>query len=140
MIKIRRILAFLLASLWMLVLWRIDAHADGITGHEEYIVTAAQEHSIDPDLLAAVAALESGWGRSALAVNRNNLFGWMGDNGRYMEFTSFAACADYVAGVVGRRPHGTPEEIAEWYQPEDPEAWAQKINEIMEMIDNDAHF
>ena len=75
MIKIRRILAFLLASLWMLVLWRIDAHADGITGHEEYIVTAAQEHSTDPDLRAALAALEGGWVGSALAVSRNNLAG-----------------------------------------------------------------
>lgn len=134
MIEIRRIFAVILAALWMLVLWDIDAHADGITGHEEYIVTAASENGIDTDLLAAVAALESGWGRSALAVNRNNLFGWMGDNGRYMEFTSFAACADYVAGVMGRRPHGTPEEIAAWYQSEDPEAWVREIKEIMGML------
>jgi len=48
-----------------------------------------ENHKILPSLVASQGALESGWGRSGLAVEANNLFGikasadWTGDKGWY---------------------------------------------------------
>ncbi len=36
---------------------------------------SAREHGVPPSLILGQAALESGWGRSALATHHNNLFG-----------------------------------------------------------------
>ena len=41
----------------------------------EVFVTAAKETGLDPRYIAAHAALESGWGNSNFARNRNNYFG-----------------------------------------------------------------
>ena len=62
-------------------------------------VRAEQEHGVNAIFLAAVAALESGWGESTLAEGRNNLFGWTSASG-YSRFPSKRACIDHVARFI----------------------------------------
>ena len=84
-------------------------------------------------VLAAICAHESGWGRSKLARERNNLAG-MGayGPGLGMAFESRADCIDYLARLLAGKP-GTLAEVGRWYA-SDP-AWAEKVKEVMqEMI------
>lgn len=46
-----------------------------------YFVAAEKEYGINAIFLASVAALESGWCRTDVAVNNNNLFGYKNRNG-----------------------------------------------------------
>lgn len=77
--------------------------AAGLNGAlKEYawcFVKAEEETGINAAFLASVAALESGWASSGLAVNRNNLFGWTAQ-GSYMRFSSKEECISYVARCI----------------------------------------
>lgn len=63
---------------------------------EDAFLEAESTYGVDASFLAAVAALESGWGKSELARKKNNLFGWRGADG-YMAFDSPEDCIDHVA-------------------------------------------
>lgn len=45
-------------------------------GNEQHFITQGLNYGMNPVLIFAQAALESGYGTSNYAVNRNNLFGW----------------------------------------------------------------
>lgn len=60
---------------------------------------AERETGINAVFLAAVAALESGWNTSAVAENKNNLFGWSAATG-YADFESKEDCIAEVAGCI----------------------------------------
>lgn len=62
-------------------------------------VEAERETGINAVFLAAVAALESGWNTSAVAENKNNLFGWSAATG-YADFESKEDCIAEVAGCI----------------------------------------
>lgn len=47
-----------------------------LAGLGQYFIEAEQEHGINAVFLASIGALESGWGKSDYAQNRNNLFGY----------------------------------------------------------------
>lgn len=105
---------------------------------------AEKEYNINAVFLSAVAALESGWGRSTLAINKNNFFGWRGSNG----WASFNSPYDGIMHVAKtlRKNYLTPggscfngyevEDIAICYCPGG--GWAGQIRNIMAMIKNNA--
>ena len=53
----------------------------GLKDYAGYFVEAEEEYGINAIFLASVAALESGWCRTDLAINNNNLFGYKNHNG-----------------------------------------------------------
>lgn len=61
-----------------------------LEGYEQTFIDAEAEHGVRADFLAAIAALESGWGRYQFMPN--NIMGF-GDR----SFESFEDCIDYVA-------------------------------------------
>lgn len=67
---------------------------------EDAFLAAEQEYGVSAVFLAAVAALESGWGSSDLAREKHNLFGWRSGDGGYMTFDSPEACIDHVARAI----------------------------------------
>ena len=70
--------------------------------YAEEFLQAEEDYGINACFLASIAALESGWGRSDLAKNKNNLFGWKGRNG-YKEFESPERCIDFVAWKLSKK-------------------------------------
>ena len=68
----------------------------------QYFVEAEKQYGINAIFLASIAAHESGWGRSSLAINKNNLFGYKqaGGGGTFREFSSLEECILYVAQVL----------------------------------------
>lgn len=106
----------------------------------EEFIEAEEETGVNAMWLAAIAALESGWGRSDLAKTKHNLFGWSGLNG-YATFLSPEICVESVARKLrssylnedGKSYHGTNiEGIAVSYS-ENPE-WADAVREIYDGI------
>ena len=86
-------------------------------------------------VLAAICAHESGWGRSKLARERNNLAGLGAYDGREyacgMTFDTRADCIDYLARLLAGRP-GTLTEVGAWYA-EDP-GWSAKVGACVKII------
>ena len=103
-----------------------------LAGIGEALVEAEQATGINALILAAICAHESGWGRSKLARERNNLAGLGAYGpGLGMTFDTRADCIDYLARLLAGRP-GTLTEIGRWYA-EDPR-WAAKVAERMRVI------
>lgn len=99
---------------------------------------AEEKTGVNALFLAAVAALESGWGESKAAREKNNLFGWTGQNG-YQQFESRKDCILTVAQRLrelyltpgGRYFHGyTVEAVNRCYNGR-PE-WEKAVQELME--------
>lgn len=116
------------------ILLSVPVAADGITGNEVMFDHAATEYDLDAGTLAAIAILESGWGRSELAKNKYNLYGWTTDDGGWMSFEGWEKCVFHVAEAIQNRPHDTIMDIANWYHPHDPEIWADAVEEIRGML------
>lgn len=105
---------------------------------------AERQYNVNAVFLSAVAALESGWGESSVARNRNNFFGWKGKGG-YKHFDSPADGIMYVAKHL-RNSYLTPgggcfrgyeiEDIARCYCPGGN--WASAVRGLMRMIENGA--
>ena len=100
----------------------------------EDFVIAEQKYGVNAVFLAAVAALESGWGKSCFM--ENNIFGWSGKS-----FESKAECIDFVASKIaehylsenGKYYHGkTVPGVNVCYNGND--FWEEKVAEIMVMI------
>lgn len=99
---------------------------------------AEEETGVNAVFLASVAALESGWGESNAAREKNNLFGWTGQNG-YQSFASLEDCVLTVAQRLrdlyltpgGRYFHGyTVEAVNRCYNGR-PE-WEKAVTDLME--------
>ncbi len=93
-------------------------------------LNAEEDYGINALFLASIAAHESGWGRSDLAKDKNNLFGWKGEEG-FKEFESAEQCIDYVAWKISKKYINkgldTLEKIGPVYCDED---WAGYIRDI----------
>ena len=101
---------------------------------EDAFLQAEADHGVDAAFLAAVAALESGWGESELAREKNNLFGWRGADG-YMAFDSKEDCIDFVArNMVKRYEDQSIEEIAKTYCPSHWSEWVEAVTQIYDEI------
>lgn len=108
---------------------------------EDAFLSAESTYGVDASFLAAVAALESGWGKSELAREKNNLFGWRGADG-YMAFDSPEDCIDHVAEYLAEEyldPDGlyynglSVEDVAENYCGGNAD-WVKMVEEIMQSV------
>ena len=107
-----------------------------LAGIGEALILAEAETGINAVILAAICAHESGWGRSKLARERNNLAGLGAYGpGLGMTFDTRADCIDYLARLLAGRP-GTLTEVGAWYA-EDPR-WAEKVAGCMKIIAENA--
>ena len=114
-------------------------HSIGTLGGGNHFIEANKDddgnkHGIRADFLAAVAALESGWGR--YQFRRNNIMGF-----GQMEFSSTEECIDTVAAYLAKHylsPDGkyyngeTVEGVCVRYNGS-PE-WAEVVQQIMEEV------
>ena len=103
-----------------------------------YFLEAEKESGVNAVFLASVAALESGWGSSKAAKERNNLFGWSNPDGSLTRFNSVQECISHVSNKLSEnylREDGlyfngcTVEGIGKRYCETD--AWADAVKELM---------
>lgn len=64
-----------------------------------YYIEAERRYGVNAIFLYAIAQNESQNGRSTIAKNKNNLFGWTGSDG-HMKFDSVEKCIYYVAEAL----------------------------------------
>lgn len=64
-----------------------------LNGHEQDFIDAEEKYGVRADFIAAIAALESGWGRHQFLANNVMGFG-------SRAFNSISECIDYVAGFL----------------------------------------
>jgi hypothetical protein len=98
-------------------------------GYGQVFVDAGRANNIDPILLAAISAHESGAWKSAAARHKNN---WMGLMTRFgaKRFASSAQSIYYAAELLNRRPfkgHNTLSELASIYCATNPGFWKQCV-------------
>lgn len=75
----------------------------GLEGLGAFYAEKEQTHGINALFLIAVAKLESGFGKSSLARNSNNLGGLKNGKGGYMKFDSKEDCIEYQATLLRDR-------------------------------------
>ncbi|WP_461369200.1 glucosaminidase domain-containing protein [Candidatus Darwinibacter acetoxidans] len=105
-----------------------------LAGIGEALVQAEAETGINALVLAAIAAHESGWGRSRIAKEKNNLAGlgaYDHSPGSAIRFENREECVMFLAELLRDRP-GSLEEIGGWYA-SDPR-WAAKAGRCMKII------
>jgi hypothetical protein len=100
-------------------------------GYGQVFIEAGRENNIDPILLAAISAHESGAWKSAAARHKNN---WMGLMSRFgaKRFASSAQSIFYAAELLNRRPfkgRNTLSQIASVYCATDPSYWRKEVLE-----------
>ena len=86
-------------------------------GYGKIFIQAARENNIDPILLAAISAHESGAWKSAAARHKNNWMGLMTRCGT-KRFATSEQSIYYAAELLNRRPfkgHNTLKELASIY-------------------------
>lgn len=117
----------------------------GLKKYAWAFLEAEWQYNVNAIFLSAVAALESGWGQSSVARNRNNFFGWKGQGG-YRYFDTPADGILYVAKHLrnnyltrgGSCFHGYEvEDVAIAYCPGG--GWSGQVRSLMRMIQNNAY-
>lgn len=68
--------------------------------YSECFIQAEEETGVNAIFLSAVAALESGWARSNISNEKNNLFGWTSYSKGYATFNSKEECIIHVAKKI----------------------------------------
>jgi beta-N-acetylglucosaminidase len=118
-----------------------EKQSDLIHGIED----ASFRYKLNPIYILAHAILESGWGRSKIAKEKNNLFGYKAYDadpyGNAMSFRSYLHCIDVVMKHVhgnylipgGKYYNGPTLKGMNKKYATDP-AWATKIRKIMNDI------
>lgn len=118
----------------------------GLAGLGQYFITAEETYGVNGVFLTAIAALESGWGTSNYAQQRNNLFGYQANDSNPDNATYFSSKAEAIY-LVGRKlsenylnPNGiyyngaTPSGVNVKYC--SSEDWSTKVVSIMNKIMN----
>jgi hypothetical protein len=105
-------------------------------GYGKVFVEAARENNVDPILLAAISAHESGAWKSAAARHKNN---WMGLMTRFgsKRFASSAQSIFYAAELLNRKPfkgRNTLSQIAYVYCATNPAYWRKCVLEWERLI------
>lgn len=105
-------------------------------------IDCEKEYGVNAVLLSSLAALESGWARSDLAVDKNNLFGWKRSDGEYAAFKSKEQCILEVAESISENYLSETgayytgdtlvENVAEYYSPS--EEWIELLKEVADGI------
>ena len=112
-----------------------------LADYAEVFIEAEEETGVNAIFLASVAALESGWGRSKVAKNKNNLYGWTTDTGDYKTFESHEECIKFIAHKFkelylspdGRYFTGYEVKNINYYY-NGRQAWEDAVNNIMDGI------
>ncbi len=113
----------------------------GLAPYADMFLQAEVQTGVNAKFLAAIAALESGWGSSDLAKYKNNLFGWTDENG-YTGFGTKEECILMVADDLKEKYLSEDgeyfegwriEDVAKHYNTVNP-AWSDKVREIMMML------
>ena len=60
-----------------------------------------QEYNVNLIFITSIVALESGWGRSSLAITHNNLTGYIGRNGDYYAFNNWGESLQETFRLIG---------------------------------------
>ena len=106
----------------------------GMAGLGQALVDAEAETGVSALVLAGICALESAWGESKLARERNNLAGlgaYDGQEDRFgLSFASREVCVTTLAYLIA--DGGTLDDVGRWYA-SDP-GWAQKVAGCMRVI------
>lgn len=120
-------------------------NGSALAGLGASFMQAEATYHVSARYFVAHAILESGWGTSAIAQYKYNLFGFGADDanpyGDAMTFTSFNACIQYVAQFIatnylsptGRFYHGPTLRGMNVDYASDPN-WAEKIASIADTI------
>ena len=98
-------------------------------GYGKVFVEAGRANNIDPILLAAISAHESGAWKSAAARHKNNWMGLMTNYGA-RRFARSEQSIYYAAELLNRRPfrgHNTLSELASIYCATNPSYWRQCV-------------
>ena len=101
-----------------------------------------QRYCVNALFMISVASLESAYGKSNIANNHNNLFGFM-RKGKPMSFSNKSESIDYFGKLLSNHyvPEGLnqPVDIAHKYEPKDPSGWSYKVADIMNTLSNKIH-
>lgn len=113
-----------------------------LADYADLFVECENEYGVNAVLLSSLAALESGWARSDLAVDKNNLFGWKRSDGEYAAFKSKEQCILEVAESISENYLSETgayytgdtlvENVAEYYSPS--EEWIELLKEVADGI------
>lgn len=113
-----------------------------LADYADLFVECEDEYEVNAVLLASLAALESGWARSDLAADKNNLFGWKRSDGEYAAFDSKEQCILEVAESISENYISETgayytgdtlvENVAEYYSPS--EEWIELLKEVADGI------
>lgn len=113
-----------------------------LADYADLFVECENEYGVNAVLMASLAALESGWARSDLAVGNNNLFGWKLNSGEYEAFESKEQCILEVAESISENYLSETgayytgdtlvENVAEYYSPS--EEWIELLKEVADGI------
>lgn len=110
----------------------------GLKPYADSFIEAEKKYGVNALFLASVAAQESGWGSSNIAVNKNNIYGWTSSSG-FRQFNSIDECIDHVAmklKVNYLTPNGvcfngySIEDVSIKYSMSDP-IWVTNVRAIM---------
>ena len=104
-----------------------------LEGKGQMWVNLESKYGVNAIFGIAVAYQESGFGTSALAKNKNNLFGLNGSNG-WMRFDSVEDCVDYFGHLISSSSlyaNKTIDEISRHYCTSGPEGWAKAVKSLM---------
>jgi Mannosyl-glycoprotein endo-beta-N-acetylglucosaminidase len=100
-------------------------------GYGKIFVEAGRQNNIDPLILAAISAHESGAWKSRAARLKHNWMGLMSGRGA-KRFATPAASIFYAAELLNRRPfkgHYTLASIASIYCASDPANWRKSVHQ-----------
>lgn len=94
-------------------------------------------NNIDPLILSAISAHESGWGTSKLSKTHNNIFGITHKTKKWSSFNSLASCIKWTANMFDenyiKKGHNTLQKIQKTYCPDNPK-WDDNIAKIANEI------
>ena len=99
-------------------------------GYGRVFVEAGRENNIDPLILAAISAFESGAWKSSAARHKNNWMGLMARSGP-KRFESPEASIFYAAALLNRSPfkgHSSLASIAPIYCATNPRVWKRSVH------------
>lgn len=113
-----------------------------LSEYADVFVECEKKYGVNAILLVSLAALESGWARSDLAVDKNNLFGWKCSDGEYAAFESKEQCILEVAEAISENymtetgayytGNTLIENVAQYYSPS--EEWIKLLKEVTDGI------
>lgn len=115
-----------------------------LKGKGELMVKVAKEHNISPHFFVALIALESSYGKSNLAMTKNNFGGIKASRNSYRCFGSTEEGLQYIAELIQRKYHGEGRvsivSIQKRYAPtwDGNSGWTRKIQSIMKKIHSDS--